>query len=79
MEPPSNLLYLLSQLLLDNTITSDQRRHILKHIKRLKRGEKLKLLKALFGKKQAGHEWYIMIDKYLKDLGFKPNRAFTLL
>ncbi len=49
MEPPFNLLYLLRQLMLDNSLTANQRRHILKHVKHLKRGEKLKLLKALYG------------------------------
>ena len=75
MEPPSNLLYLLSQLLLDPETSADQQRRILKHIKHLKRGEKLKLLKALYGTKQAGREWYLFFDSFLKDLGFKPNRA----
>jgi hypothetical protein len=75
MEPPSNLLFLLGQLLLDPNLTSGQRSRILRHVKHLKRGEKLKLLKALYGTKQAGREWYIMIDKFLKDLGFVPNKA----
>ena len=75
MEPPSNLLYLLGVLLLDQDTTADQRRRILKHIKHLKRGEKLKLLKALYGTKQAGREWYILFDSFLKELGFRPNRA----
>ena len=75
MEPPSNLLFLLGQLLLEPDLTSGQRSRILRHVKHLKRGEKLKLLKALYGTKQAGREWYIMIDKFLKDLGFVPNKA----
>ena len=25
--------------------------------------------------KQAGREWYILVDSFLKELGFKPNRA----
>ena len=74
-EPPSNLLYLLGQLLLDSSLTADQRRRILKHVKHLKRGEKLKLLKALYGTKQAGREWYILFDSFLRGLGFKPNAA----
>jgi hypothetical protein len=44
-------------------------------MKHLKRGEKLKLLKALYGTKQAGREWYLLFDSFLKSLGFKPNRA----
>ena len=75
MEPPSNLLYLLGQLLLDSSLTADQRRRILKHVKHLRRGEKLKLLKALYGTKQAGREWYILFDSFLKTYGFKPNAA----
>ena len=75
MEPPSNLLYLLGKLLLDSSLTADQRRRILKHVKHLRRGEKLKLLKALYGTKQAGREWYILFDSFLTDHGFKPNAA----
>jgi hypothetical protein len=75
MEPPSNLYSLLKKLLVDTTLTSDQYRRVLKHMKHLKRGEKLRLLKALYGTKQASREWYLMIDKFLKDQGFKPNKA----
>ena len=75
MEPPSNLLYLLNNLLLDPSLSADQRRKIMRHMKHLKRGEKLKLLKALYGTKQAGREWYIMFDKFLRNLGFRPNKA----
>ena len=56
MEPPSNLRYLLNVLLLDPEVSADQWLRILKHIKHLKCGEKLKLLKALYGTKQAGRE-----------------------
>jgi hypothetical protein len=75
MEPPSNLYYLLSKLLLDTSITPDQRKRISKHMKRLKRGEKLKLLKALYGTKQAGRQWYLLLDEFLKSQGFVPNKA----
>ena len=75
MEPPSNLLHLLSVLLVDPETTADQQRRILKHIKHLKSGEKLKLLKTFYGTRQAGREWYILFYSFLKELGFKPNRA----
>jgi hypothetical protein len=29
----------------------------------------------LYGTKQASREWYILFDSFLKELGFKPNRA----
>ena len=35
----------------------------------------LKLLKAIYGTKQGGREWYLMIDSYLKSIGFKPNKV----
>ena len=35
----------------------------------------LKLLKALYGTKQAGREWYIMVNDFLKSMSFKPNQA----
>ena len=59
MEPPSNLFYLLGKLLLDISLTADQRCHIHKNLNHLKREEKkLKLLKALYGTKQAGCECF---------------------
>ena len=39
----------------------------------MKRGYVLRILKALYGLKQAPRNWYLMIDKYLKDTGFKSN------
>jgi hypothetical protein len=75
MEPPANLSFLLGQLLLDTSLTSTQRSRVLRHLSRLRRGEKLRLLKALYGTKQAGREWYLLIDKFLKAQGFKPNKA----
>jgi hypothetical protein len=54
MEPPANLSFLLGQLQLDTLLTSTQRSRVLRHLSRFRRGEKLRLLKALYGTKQAG-------------------------
>jgi hypothetical protein len=75
IEPPANLFSLLKQLLLLSDIPANQRYKIIQHIKCLKRGGKLKPLKALYGTKQAGREWYILIDSFLKKLNFISNRA----
>ncbi len=38
-------------------------------------GEMLKLLKALYGTKQAGRNLYLLLDSFLKGLGFTANKA----
>ena len=63
MEPPSNLFYLLGQLLLDSSLTVDQRRRIHKHLKHLKRSEKFKLLKALYGTNQVGRKHVVNVGR----------------
>ena len=35
----------------------------------------LKLLMALYGTKQAGRNWYLLLDRFLKGLGFTANKA----
>ena len=37
----------------------------------------LKLLKNLYGLKQASHNWYEMIKKGLEDRGFVTSKAYT--
>ena len=71
MEPRSNLLYLLGVLVLDPETNADQRCKILRHIKHLKRGEKLKLLKTLYGTKQAGREWYVLLFFFSERVRFQ--------
>ena len=41
----------------------------------LRRGNVLKLKKAIYGLKQAPREWWKMLDTFLRSLGFIPNRA----
>jgi hypothetical protein len=75
MFPPSNLAELLNMLLLDPTITSDDRQEIRRQLAALDNDGILLLLKALYGTKEAGRLWYMDIDAFLKTEGFKPNAA----
>jgi hypothetical protein len=75
LEPPPNLLGLLEILCKDNSLTSQQRRKIRKQLKHLTRGAKLRLLKALYGTKQASRQWYLDIDNFLQKEKFVPNKA----
>ena len=74
LKPPKELSFLLETLLL--RIKDHKQRYRIKlQIMELKRGGKLKLNKALYGTKQAGREWYLMIDTFLKSIKFTPNVA----
>ena len=74
LKPPKELSFLLDTLLL-RIKDYKQRYRIKLQIAELKRGGKLKLNKALYGTKQAGREWYLMIDAFLKSIKFVPNVA----
>jgi hypothetical protein len=75
VKPPPHLLSLLIKLLSDDDVTDEQRRKIRRHIDRLRAGDMLKLLMALYGTKQAGRAWYILFDNFIKTLGFTANKA----
>ena len=75
MFPPSNLVELLTKLLQDPTITSDDKKEIRRQLAALDADGILVLLKALYGTKEAGRLWYLDIDAFLKTEGFKPNAA----
>ena len=81
MVPPKNFIKQL-KVLLSQTEDEKDGIKLRSHIKGLKEGKLLKLNKAIYGTKQAGREWYLLIDKFLKQIGFKSNRAdhcfFTL-
>ena len=79
MEPPPNLLHLLEILCKDDTLSQEERQKIRKQLKHLTRGHKLRLLKALYGAKQASRQWYLDIDGFLKSEHFAPNKADNCL
>jgi hypothetical protein len=74
LKPPKELLGLL-KMLLKQTKGKAQRKILKEQIKGLEAGYLLKLLKALYGTKQAGREWYLMVNDFLISMGFKPNQA----
>ena len=75
MRPPSHLSHLLEQLLDDPEVAPATKVKIRDHLERLSRDEMLKLLMALYGTKQAGRNWYLLLDSFLKGLGFTANKA----
>jgi hypothetical protein len=74
MKPPVGLEKLLRRLYKKQT-DARMRDRIQRQIDGLKEGHFLKLLKAIYGTKQAGREWFIMMNSYLLEIGFIPNRA----
>ena len=67
---PFNLVELLNKQLQDPTITSDDRKEILRQLAALDDDGILVLLKALHGgTKEAGRLWYMDIDAFLKTEG----------
>ena len=74
MKPPTGCEVLLKKLLKKQT-KSDMRKRVQDQIEGLKKGHVLRLLKAIYGTKQAGREWYKLMNGYLLELGFVPNRA----
>ena len=72
IEPPRNYVRYL-QKLAKRTGDQDEKKAIFRQIKAIRSGHKLQLLKAIYGTKQGGRQWWITIDTYLQSLGFRPN------
>ena len=75
MLPPPNRKELMRKLLWDPSISFEDTQEISRQLNLLENGGILLLLKALYGTKEAGRLWYIDIDSFLKNEGFKPNNA----
>ncbi len=60
---------------LKKTLHGNERHCVSRLIIKLMKGESLLLLKAIYGSKSAGRQWFLDIDSYLKDIGFVPNKA----
>jgi hypothetical protein len=76
LKPPKELLALL-QALLKSTKDKNQRRELKRQIRGLQAGHLLKLQKAIYGTKQASREWYLLVDAFLRSMGFTSNVADT--
>ena len=74
MKPPTGFAKLLRRLLKREKDPRMQKR-IKRQLDGLKEGHYLKLLKAIYGTKQAGREWFKLMNGFLVEIGFVPNRA----
>jgi hypothetical protein len=76
MKPPPGLLQQLPRLLKKET-SSKLKSRLTAQITGLERGHYLRLLKAIYGTKQAGREWFMMLNTFLTELEFVPNAGDT--
>jgi hypothetical protein len=76
MKPPPGLLQQLRRLRKKET-SSKLKSRLTAQIAGLERGHYLRLLKAIYGTKQAGREWFMMLNTFLTELGFVPNAGDT--
>ena len=60
---------------LKKTLHGNERHRVNRLIIRLEKGESLLLLKAIYGSKSAGRQWFLDIDAFLKSIGFVSNKA----
>ncbi len=56
-------------------LRGNERHRVNRLIIKLVKGESLLLLKAIYGSKSAGWQWFLDIDAYLKSIGFVSNKA----
>ena len=74
MIPPDDLLPQL-KLLFERSTNEDHKKIIKNQMRKINLGHVLKLLKAIYGTKQGGREWFLLIDEYFKSIGFKSNKV----
>jgi hypothetical protein len=74
LEPPKNFIRHLRKLA-KRTGDTAAKKKIFDQIKAIQKGQKLKLLKAIYGTKQGGRQWWKTIDEFLQSIGFVPNPA----
>ena len=73
MKCDKDLLQKLKEL--KKTLRGNERHRVNRLIIRLMKGESLLLLKAIYGSKSAGRQWFLDIDAFLKSIGFVSNKA----
>ena len=74
VEPPKGIVRLLRKLA-KKTHNKKHQQRISTMIQDINAGYKLRLLRAIYGTKQGGRQWWTTIDSFLKDQGFIPNPA----
>jgi hypothetical protein len=72
LQPPADLTRLLTKLI-TRTPEHQDRKYLRRMVADVNGGAKLKLLKAIYGTKQGGRQWFITIDAYIKEHGFVSN------
>jgi hypothetical protein len=72
MKPTPDMSRLL-RILAKRTKSKADRKYIEQMISQIDDGDMLRLLKAIYGTKQGGRQWWITIDDFIIDLGFIPN------
>jgi hypothetical protein len=77
-EPVPDLVHLM-KILVKRCKENPSSQLLRKQISDLKNGCVLRIHKALYGLKQAPRNWFLMIDKYLKESGFVSNMSDTCL
>jgi hypothetical protein len=73
VKPPNDLDNLLVHLI--PLVNPQQRHHLQYQLKQLREGTWLRLVKSLYGTKQASRNWYNLLGEYIISLGFKRNLA----
>ena len=76
MKPPSDLMMILLSLLHTSSEYTQEQCDILEEAAyRLRRGGKLLLLKSLYGLVQAPKNWFMLVDLFLRHLGFVATKS----
>ena len=76
MKPPSDLMMILLSLLRTSGEYTQEQHDILEEAAyRLRRGGKLLLLKSLYGLVQAPKNWFMLVDLFLRHLGFVATKS----
>lgn len=76
MKTPKDLETYLEKIIDDKNTEKEVKEKAIKMVQDLKSSNgraACKLNKAVYGLKQSGRQWYLKLDKTLKEMGFKPS------